>query len=445
MLIARIKIKWRHPAMAMKKVPLIDVAGVPALVRGYAFVLAGNGAAGLLSFLIFVLLSRDMSLEGFGSFALFFTVMTLVWQIPAFIDSSYVRYARTAPPAGARAYLRVDLADKIKAVAWIGGLSPAAAFALSRWAFPGKTTFGLLVLAVAGGACLTFLASVIADLQAREAFAGYALGTVSFYAVALAVLFVMARRAGPLDPAAAGMVLAAAAVLAGGVALVWLARRARPIFPLDPEAAGRMRSLGKWILATSLLYVVLQRIDMLVVGHVFPAADVGVYSAASRLLSALTVFLSAASALYLPKAALAVVSRRALQSYGRQAAALTAFLLVVLAGLVVVAPFLVAVFFGPAFAGSAAATRALFLGHVPLVLALPLSYLLYGLEDSFSNFLAMAFCLAANIAANALLTPKLGIVGPGWAFGVGYAVYLAAVVAALFLRKTNRVRLAGLV
>jgi O-antigen/teichoic acid export membrane protein len=102
-------------------------------------------------------------------------------------------------------------------------------------------------------------------------------------------------------------------------------------------------------------------------------------------------------------------------------------------------------FFGPAFAGSAGATRALFLGHIPLVFVLPLSYLLLGLEDSFSNFLAMALCLAANLGANVLLTPKLGVIGPGWAFGVGYTVYLAAAVAALFLRRSNRMRLAGLV
>ncbi len=435
--------KMAAPGMAQKRGYLIDFAGLPALVRGYAFVLAGNGAAGLLSFLIFVRLSRTMSLEGFGSFALFFTVMTLVWQIPGFIDSAYVRYARAAPPAEARVYLRVNLAYKIRTGAWIAALSPAAAFALARWVFPGKTTFGLLVMAILAGAFLTFLASVIADLQAREAYAGYAIGTVSFYAVALAILFFLSRGGRILAPAAAGIVLAAGAAAAGSAALAWLDRRARPIFPLDPEAAGRVKSLGKWILATSLLYVVLQRIDMLVVGHYFAPAELGLYTAASRLLSALTIFLSAASALYLPKAALAPSSRRALHSYLREAGLLAAALLLILAGLVVAAPYLAAFFFGPSFAGSAAATRTLFLGHVPLVFALPFSYLLYGLEDSFSNFLAMALCLAANIGANAVLTPRLGITGPGWAFGVGYAVYLAAVLAALFLRKSNRSKMVG--
>ncbi|GEM_PF-2603501 len=423
---------------------MLDGPAWKRLLGGYIFVLTGNGIAGLMSFLISVLLSRKMGVGEFGSYGLFFTLLTLVWQIPGFIDSAYVRYARAAAPEEADDYLRVNLAFKARAWVCIIAAGPVAAYALSRWLFPGKASFGLLLMAFAGGAFLTFLASVLANLQAREAYAGYSLANILFYGLALAVLFVLSRRAALLTPKAAAIVFLTAAVLTGTGAFVWLARKARPLRllgPLNPAAAGKMRSLGRWILWTGLLFIVLQRIDMMIVGHFFTAEEVGVYTAASRLLAALTVFLTAAMALYLPKASLAPGSAAAWRSYKREAALLTGIILIILAGLVAAAPLMVSIFYGQAYAGAAAATRALFLGHIPQALALPVSYLLYGLEDSFSNFLAMALALAANLAANVILTPRLGVTGPGWSFGVGYTVYLIACVGALYWRRENRERL----
>lgn len=414
------------------------------LINNYGLVLFGNGVAGVLSFLISVLLSRSMSMGGFGSFSLFFTILGLVWQVPGFIDSSYVRYARAAPPSGAREYLRVNLAFKIRAWAWILMISPGAAFVFSRWVFPGKATFGILVMAFAGGAFLTFLASIIADFQARQRYAGYAFGNIFFYAVTLAVLFLLSRGGRILAPSTPGLVFLATAAAAGTAAWAWLARRVWPLFPLNPESAARMRSLGRWILYTGLLSIVLQRIDMLIVGHFFSRVDLGVYAAASRLLSALTLFLSAAAAIYLPNAALAVGSASTWRRYWREAAVLTILILLVSAGLMAAAPRLVSLFFGAPYAGAAVAVRALVLGHVPLVLALPMAYLLYGLEDSFSNFAGMALCLGANIAVNTVLTPRLGVTGPGWAFGAGYSVYLLYVFGAFFLRRSHRAWIAGL-
>jgi len=413
------------------------------VLRNYFFVLLGNGTAGVLSFLISILLSRSMSVEGFGVYSLFFTIMVLVWQIPAFIDSSYVRYARTAPPPEARDYLRVNLVFKVRAAVLILGSSPVIGFVLDRWIFPGKAAFGILVMAVAGGAFLTFLTSMTANFQARERFDLYALGNISFYVAVLGVIAVLASRGTVLVPAAASVFLSAAAA-AGIAAFLFLARRAWPLAPLNAAAAARMLRLGRWILYTGIFYVVLQRIDMLFVGHYFPKSDIGVFAAASRLLSALTVFLNAAASIYLPKAAVAVGSRSAWRAYGREASLLTGLILIVMGGLVLLAPQLLTLLFGARYAGAAGAMRTLFLGHLPHVLALPVAYLLYGLEDSFSNFIGMALCLGVNIAVNVALTPRLGLLGPGWAFGAGYSVYLIYILAAFFLRRDNRKRIAAL-
>ncbi len=174
---------------------------------------------------------------------------------------------------------------------------------------------------------------------------------------------------------------------------------------------------------------------MLVAARLLSRQDLGVYGAASRLLSALTIFLSAAAAsLYLTRSLLAVRSAVARRAYRRHTVTLTTLLLLLVLGLIVPAPSLVGVFVGARYA-AAAPIQTLIIGHVPLVLALPLAGLRYALDDSRSVFVARALCLAATIAANAALTQRLGMTGPGWAFGVGYLVYMAYLALAVSGRK----------
>jgi O-antigen/teichoic acid export membrane protein len=411
--------------------------------QNYFFVLLGNGTASVLSFLISVLLSRSMSVEGFGVYSLFFTILVLVWQVPAFIDSSFVRYARAAGAERTRDYLRVNLVFKIRAAALILGLSPFVALGLARWIVPGKAGFGILIMSVAGAAFLTFLTSLTADFQTREKYIGYALGNIVYYIGVLAVLGVLSRQ-GRITAPTAGLVFLIVAAVAGTSAFLVLARRAWPLFPLKPEAASQMHRLGRWILFFGILYVILQRMDMLIAGHFFSKADLGIYAAASRLLSSLGIFLNAAGPIYLPKAALAVTSRASMRAYRREALLLTSLILIALAGLIVLAPQLVSLFFGAQYARAAAPIRTLFLGSIPLVLALPLAHLLYGLDDSFSNFAGMAACLVVNFAFNVILTPRIGLTGPGWALGAGYLAYLGYLAAAISLRRTHRERMAAL-
>ncbi|MGH7785971.1 MAG: lipopolysaccharide biosynthesis protein [Candidatus Binatia bacterium] len=240
---------------------------------------------------------------------------------------------------------------------------------------------------------------------------------------------------GATEPMAVAGIFVGSAVSAGIVALAVLARRAWPLMPLDPSASARMATLGKWILYAGLLAIALQRIDMLVAARLLSREDLGVYGAASRLLSALMIFLNAAASLYLTRSPLAVRSAVARRAYWRDTVTLTALLLLLVLGLIVLAPSLVGVFFGARYATAAAPIQTLFIGHVPLILALPLAGLLYALDDSRSVFVARAWCLGATIAANAALTPRLGMTGPGWAFGVGYLAYLAYLAMAVSRRK----------
>jgi O-antigen/teichoic acid export membrane protein len=413
-----------------------------ALIRNYAFVLAGNGAAGILSFLVSVILSRVMPVEDFGVFSLFFTILTIVWLLPSFIDSSYVRYARADGPERAEAYLRVNLVFKVRAAVILVALSPLAGIALGRWILAGKIAPEVAALAVVGGAALAFLTSIIADFQVREKFARYSLGNISFYALVLVLLGALSVR-GRVTPLTVAAVFVAAAASAGGAAFLILLRRIGRLAPLDRDAASRMLALGRWILATGLLFIVVQRIDMFFAGLFLPMADVGIYAAASRLLSTLTVFIGAASAILLPKAAAAVRSPGAAKAYWKNAWILVGIILAVLVLLAAFAPLIVSFFFGGKYAGAEKAVRVLFVSQLPQVIALPGVYFLYGLEDTFAVFAAMAACSAVNIAANIVLTPRIGIVGPGWAIGAGYAVYLAAIGFGLLRHRTRRPGAAG--
>jgi O-antigen/teichoic acid export membrane protein len=411
-----------------------DSRPIAGFLQGYVFVLSGQAVAAIVSLLISVWLARTMSVEDFGVYSLFFAILLMAWQLPAFVDSPYVRYARTAASSEARQYLRVNLVFKLRTAALMVGVSPLLGLALSRWAFPDKATAIIFAMAVISGAGLTFLTSLTADFLARERLTGYAIGNIAYYVAVLALL----GWTGATGPTAVAGIFVGCAVGAGGVALAVLARRVWPLLPIDPAAAARMASLGKWILYAGLLAVALQRIDMLVAARLLSREDLGLYGAASRLLSALMIFLNAAASLYLTRSPLAVHSTAGQRAYWHHTMTLTALLLLLVMGLIVLAPALVDLFFGARYAAAAAPIRSLFIGHVPLIPALPLAGLLYALDDSRSVFVARAWCLGATIVANAVLTPRLGMTGPGWAFGIGYLAYLACLAIAVARRTGTR-------
>ena len=405
-----------------------------AVVNNYLCVLAGNVLAGVLSFLISVLLSRAMTVVDFGVYSLFFAVLVLAWQIPSFIDSSYIRNARASDTDMAREYLKVGLVFKVRAAALMAAAAPVVGWGLSRFAFAGKAGPGILAMAVGGGAFLTFLTSVMANLQVRERFILYSLGNVSYYALLLAVLGPLSRL-GPLAPPAVAAVFLSAAAAAGTAAFLVLRRRAGRLAPLDRRAVSGMVAIGRWILPAMLLFIVLQRIDMLLAGRFFPAEMMGVYAAASRLLSILTMCVGAAVSILLPRAAAAARSRAAERTFWREAVFLVSAVLLAIAVLTAAAPVIVSLFYGGRFAGAGGAARLLFLGQIPYVLALPFVYSLYGRGHTFPNFAAMAACFAVNVAANVVLLPRLGLTGPGWAYGAGYSAYLGAILIFFFRRR----------
>jgi O-antigen/teichoic acid export membrane protein len=408
----------------------------------YLFVLSGNGAAGVLSFLISIILSRAMTIEDFGIFSLFFTILTIVWLLPSFIDSSFVRYARTAGPERAGAYLRVNLVFKTRSTLLLAAVSPVAGFVLSRRLLSGKIPPAIAAMAVIGGACLAFLTSVNADFQVREKFALYSLGNISYYVLVLILLAVLASL-GRLSPSTVAAVFLAAASSAGGAAFLILRRRAGRLLPLDRDAASRMLALGRWILATGLLFIIVQRVDIFFAGHYLSPADVGIYAAASRLLSTLTIFMGAAVSILLPKAAVAVRTPEAERAYWKEGRILVAFILLVVVVLTVAAPAIMAFFFGGRYAGAEKAVRVLFIGQIPQIIALPSVYFLYGLEDSFSIFAAMSACFVVDIAANIVLTPRIGVLGPGWAFAAAYTAYLTVISIALIRHRAKRGKRGG--
>ncbi len=191
---------------------------------------------------------------------------------------------------------------------------------------------------------------------------------------------------------------------------------------------------GLHMMFGSLANLLNYRIDALLLAYFLPTEQVGFYAAAVTL---------AEVTLYLPKgigqAAFPWVSSATRQPEDRvprreirkMALSLGATSAVLAAVLILVAPVAIPVIFGSSFEPAVAPARVLVVAAAFNGLGILAMSLLYGLGRADLNTAAGVLAAIANVVANLLLIPRLGIVGAAWASCVSYVLYFAITTLAL--------------
>lgn len=165
------------------------------------------------------------------------------------------------------------------------------------------------------------------------------------------------------------------------------------------------------------------RIDALIIAALLSIADVGIYSAASRLSESWSVLAMAIVTATFP--ALVKLARTDVAAYGRDLAQLLRWLiwLSVLGGILIAttAPIIISAIYGPEFAPAAAVLAVHVFGGVFLFVRTAVSRWLI-IENLFIfSLVSHVMGAAVNVVLNFALIPHLGIVGAAWASVASYA------------------------
>lgn len=395
--------------------------------RDYANVIVGVGLTRLLTFLAAVLLARSLSIASFGAYSFAYTVMTLVAQLPGVLDSSFVRnYAFETDDDSRRALLAAHVFIKICLLSLIAVLTVVWAQPLSTAVFhkPGLKT--LLIAALLGGACFSTFSTVLAFHQARKKFLAYSATFLLINLVAFAALgvYLSLSRATPLGAMLTFNTFPYA--VAAIAAVLWLVAQSAGRPGRDGRVTELLRFSG-WLIPSAPLYILLQRVDLLVLSALAAYRVLGLYGAAVTLSSVASLFTSQLQVVFLPKAAECISSPEGRRDFFIQAMATSAsIVLVALAG-IAFSPWLLRVAFGPQYAAAAQPLRLLLLGYAISATVIPLWSLLYAVGKTRVIFGERVLELLAATGFCLFLVPRYA------ASGAAAGMALASVFGAVYL------------
>lgn len=405
------------------------------------FSLLSQGAVFGFAFLIFLVLVRQWDAATFGTWVLYQTLMTFAEMARmGFIQNGLVKHLTDHPEArraivGA-AWL-LNLASGLLFWLMLWGLShPLAAL----WEAPLLTeltlTYGLVALTWGSFRFVEYL--LVAARDFRLVFWGHLLNGGLYFGLVLG-LTLSDRLHTPVQ-------VLYAQSLAALVAVGWLALRRRDWLRMSRPTGRWLRPLahyGRYTLGSSLGSVLMQRLDLLMLGYFLGPASVALYNIGTKLTNYLEIPLRAVTLVIFPQLS-RVFGEEGAEAFARfwerSASQLLALVLPPCVALLLLASPAIELMAGPGYAEAVPVLRVFVLVAVLKPWGRLAGVSLDAIGAPRANFRLVWFSLLLNAGWNALFIPWLGVMGAAWATVLAMAVTTALGVWTLRRQVPVRVR-----
>jgi O-antigen/teichoic acid export membrane protein len=388
-----------------------------------AKVILGNGSYVGLGFLANVFSANGLTPAQFGLVSIALATLNVLQEVCGNgLDLSMVRLA--APhveqnPRKAAAYYRAALQLKLLVNGSIALLLFLLAPSLAIWIFNTPEIAPMLKWVSAGlmGACLYNY--MLSRVQAEERFTLYAVLRASNNVGKLLVLGAI-WLLGMFTPDG---VLGAwmGAFFIGYVLSIGLGATRSAVQPdgplVRPEYWREIFHFSKWVIASSFLFSLYSRVDMLILSRFVDSAAIGQYAAAWNITFIIDLMTYSVIIALLPQA-VKIQQHADFPAYLKKTFAICVIIALGLSPLYILSDWFFSVFF-PAYTDSADLFGVLFLGAIITLLFHPLYLILYARNRvsrlTLINLLLLLFCTALGLA----VIPVYGAPGAAWVTVIG--------------------------
>lgn len=394
---------------------------VRVVLRNLLFGVAGEALSGVLNFLTFIIIARHLGASGFGLFSYALAFVGVFQLLADFgLTTILVREIVRAPDRVA------EIMGALRPLAWLSSLLVFAAIAALGWLFAPAAEVYRATLLLGLAVLTTFHSFSYASVcRAFEEMGFNALGNITHKLLQIGL--VLAAIQGE-----SGVTGIAAAMLAANL-YQWLffsvvvRRRYLPrlVWRFD---FGFWRYLLVEAVPIGLAMVFRranQQVGTLVLAALAPSLAVGLFNAAYKIVQMVDMIpFTLSLPLFPPIARLAGESRDRLFLLLAQA---WRMFMIVAAPLAVwlwlMAPRLIELLFGPAYADAANSLRAMAVAVLLLFATALYPYLFSSLQQQRTYSLGAVACFVANLALGAILIPLYGHLGAALAMVVSEAIF----------------------
>lgn len=398
---------------------------------------AGTFLTAAFSFGCLLLAGRALGPSGYGLFALALTVLMMAAELSDLgVNAGIIRHASAHLGAGDAAAARAVLVAALRAkllTASVGALAVLALATPLAGLLGRPAAAGLLRLAAFGLAGTVLLGAFSAALQAHQLFTRNAALAAANWALRLAGTGALAAT-GKVSPAALLICFAVTPWLMCGIGALLVPRGSLGLTPWDARRGREVFDFSRWMALWGLFTLLLNRLDLLLVGRLTDDLQAGYYAAAQRVAMLVTLSVNAYLMALVPR-----LSRlRSSEEIARMTAGarrVVAFGSIAIAALAAAAPWVIQAF-GAAFRPAAPALALLLAATILQAWTLPWNAALYALDRPQVFALASGLALLAATAVNLAMIPPLGALGAGVGSLAAGAVQLA--IAVRFGRRALR-------
>lgn len=383
------------------------------IAKDSAIVLAGNMLSAGLGFIATILITRTLDPAQFGLFSVALAVMGIASQFSDFgVSTGMVRFASLYlknDNQKANLIFKVSLKLKLIITTLVFLIGFFASESLAVNVFGNLQLIFLLKLAFIGAFGASLAAYIGATLQARQSFKKFTL--INLIApvgkIALIGLLFLTYKLNLLSALTTVIILPFIAFLIGSL-----------IIPKDflkvkgdeNEALHDLFHFSKWILVLIFCVMIFQRLDVLMLGYFKVAEEVGYYSAAFGLTSALTILTGSFTVVLLPEIS-KLTEKDEIKRYIRKVLKVTTILAMLLLPLIFIAKPFILTIYGVEYLGSVIIFKLLCLNTMFILIAHPITLVIYSINKPEISAYVSILQLLANFLGNFLLIPSYGAIG----------------------------------
>ena len=385
-------------------------------LKDYAYIGFGTSFASGFALVNSLIIARVLGPSNFGVFSIFYSLMILSWQLPQSFDGIFVSMAKKSnAKADKIEYLKSAIALKLLYLLPLITLSYPLAYIIGNYCF-GKQNLTLpLISAFVCGSLLTFLSTIASIFQEEERYAYFAsihaIYTSSIFLGLLLLLILKIKFTLNIILT----IYVSFSVLIGLFSIIFLLNKTSSLFHINYSILSKSFEQGKWLFFAIATYCIFARIDVLFLPRYVKYEILGQYAVAATLISVVTLGIRPLTATCLPKASLAILSKKSFNHFVKES--LFAISLIEL-GIVlyfILSPYIVVYFYGAQYIPSVKILRIILIGWAFSVFFIPFQFIFIALEDTKTHFSIEFVKLIIAFFLLYIFVPLYGITGAAYA------------------------------
>jgi len=397
-----------------------------SFIKDFSIVAIGNTLSKLLAAVCVIIIARYLGPEDFGKFSILFSIMVIISSGLTGLDITYV-YNKTGKSNKIKFSYHTYVSSKFLIAITIAIIGITSVQYLNKYIFHNEvSTVGLVITFFSALSFIAFT-QTYTFYQAKEDFVKYSWTRIIFNFLVLLIAFIFIY-----SKTNKYYIFTIPYLITGFIIFLTFFLFNKEIFIFKKNLSLiNFYKTGKWIILSEICFVLITRLDFLILSHYIKGEILGFYSVALRIINIYLMFTAAFSAIMLPKAS-GIKNNNQVTEFYKASFFLFLFLTSLNIILIFSSNIIIRILFGVQYLPSAQFTQLLLIAYIPFTLYQPFRYLTYTFNKTHILFLVPFLQIILLLTIGPFFIDRFGpkgiIIAKTTVFIIGFIIFFSSVI-----------------